>query len=107
MFLQTGVTATAEISVVNFINLSIKTYLEGGNYYAAKLLFSNRLPIAVIFTLNTLSDNDIRDQLCMILLRIAQNSLGPRITCVPYSLVGENGASCNTTNTFQDCWWVS
>ena len=39
---HTDVTATAETSVVRFISFHpIKTNLEGGNYYAYKLLFSN------------------------------------------------------------------
>jgi len=51
---HTGVTATAESSTVCFIVFHpTKTCLEGGNYYADKLLFSNYLHIEVIMTLNT------------------------------------------------------
>ena len=43
------VTATAEASVVRFIDFHpTKTHLEGGNGYADKLLFSNCLRIVII-----------------------------------------------------------
>jgi len=48
---HTSVTVTAETSVIGFIGSHpIKSHLEGGNYYAGKLLFSNSLRNAVILT---------------------------------------------------------
>ena len=49
------VTATIIYSSVRFISFHLtKTHLQGGNYYADKLLVSNCLPAAVIVTLNIL-----------------------------------------------------
>ena len=47
---HTGVTATSETSVVTFIGFHpAKTHLEGGSYYADKLLFSNYLAYCSTF----------------------------------------------------------
>ena len=54
---HTGVTATAEIPVV-FIGFHPKKNLEVWNYYEDKLVFSNCLRVAVIVTLNTLTNNE-------------------------------------------------
>ena len=55
---HTGLTATAEISIVSVFSFhSTVTHLGGGNCYADKLLFLNCLRIAVIVTLDTLTDD--------------------------------------------------
>ena len=61
-----SVTVTAETSAVCLIDFHPKNIIytiEGWNYYADKVLFSNCLHIAVILTLNTLTDNNVRHSL--------------------------------------------
>ena len=49
-----------EDSSVSFIGFHLtKTHVEGGNYDADKLSFSNYLHIAVIFFFNILMDNEV------------------------------------------------
>ena len=54
------VSATAETSVISLIDVHpTKRNLEGGNYFAAKLLFTTCLSITAILNLNTLSDKKV------------------------------------------------
>ena len=67
------VTATTEAFVVRFIGFqTTKIRLEGGNCYADNLLLLDCLRIAVLFTLNKLTD---KTTVCssMVSLSIAQN----------------------------------
>ena len=55
---HTSVTTTAEISFF-YRYPQAKTLLQGVNYYAEKLLFSNDLPIGVTMNMITLTDNQM------------------------------------------------
>ena len=58
--LHTYGSATTEISVVSCIDFHVtKSHLKGKNSYVDKLLCSNSLHIAIIFTSNTLTDNEV------------------------------------------------
>ena len=77
-----GENATTEISVVRFTGFHPTQHqLEDGNDCADNLLFSNCLRIAVIITLNTLTDNKMgTSRTCS---REVQLKPETRITCGP------------------------
>ena len=52
-----GLTDTAEISALRFIGYPLEPHLEGENYIADKLLFSNCSPTVVFLNFHT--DNDV------------------------------------------------
>ena len=85
IILHMGITATGEICIVSFIGFHpTKTHLEGGNYYAAKFLFSNCVRIAIISTLNMLLDNAGGPVVCDHVQYCCSKWNGNEKHCVPY-----------------------